>query len=303
MRLSFHPIYEASLPGAHPVPMTMYASLKERLCEEGVIRSEDLMQPEPLDAQTAGRIHTADYLAKLDRGSLSAEERRRLGLPWSSALWLRSRLAAGGTLLAARAALAHGMAGNLAGGSHHAFADHGAGFCALNDVAIAVAQLRFEGIVKRVLIVDLDVHQGDGTAEIFDCCPDVFTFSMHAEDNYPAFKARSSLDVGLRQHTGDAEYLDLLTELLPRVLDRSDPDIAFYVAGVDVAAGDRFGKLALSDSGIREREQRVIAAIRGRGVPLVIVLGGGYASTPDRTAALHAHVFREAVAFERCACR
>jgi acetoin utilization deacetylase AcuC-like enzyme len=230
---------------------------------------------------------------------LSSAEQRRLGLPWSDALWRRSRLATGGTLLAARTALVNGVAGNLAGGTHHAFADHGEGFCVINDVAIAIAQLRSEGTIRGAAVIDLDVHQGNGTAAIFEHVEEVFTFSMHGERNYPLAKMRSSLDVPLRDGAGDAEYLDTLQLHLPTVLERSEADIVFYLAGDDVAAGDRYGKLALSEDGIRRRDRTVIESVRARGVPLAIVLAGGYAATRARTAELHAHAFREAAAYER----
>ena len=220
-------------------------------------------------------------------------------MPWSESLWLRSRLASGGTLLAARTAISTGLSGNLAGGTHHAFADHGEGFCVLNDVAVAIAKLRTDGAIERAAIVDLDVHQGNGTAAIFEDDKAVFTFSMHGDRNYPTAKRRSNLDVGLKDGVGDAEYLHALAGLLPQVLEQADADLVFYLAGVDVAAGDRYGKLALTEEGIRSRERLVIESVRGRGVPLVIVLGGGYAPTRARTAELHAHAFREAVDYER----
>jgi acetoin utilization deacetylase AcuC-like enzyme len=260
---------------------------------------DDFVEPDPIDLESAARVHTREYLTKLDSEGLSAAEQRRVGLPWSQELWRRSRLAAGGTLLAARAALERGLGGNLAGGTHHAFADHAEGFCVLNDVAIAAAQLRAEAVVARAVVLDLDVHQGNGTAAIFAGVEGVFTFSVHGERNYPLIKMRSDLDVALRDGTGDAEYLDNLQQHLPGVLERSQADIAFYLAGVDVAAGDRYGKLALSEEGIRMRDNYVIESVRARGLPLVIVLAGGYASTRERTASLHAHAFREAVRYER----
>jgi acetoin utilization deacetylase AcuC-like enzyme len=208
-------------------------------------------------------------------------------------------LASGGTLLAARTALESGLAGNLAGGSHHAFPDHGEGFCVLNDVAVAVAKLRAEGAIERALIIDLDVHQGNGTAAIFEKVREVFTFSMHCDHNYPTVKMHSDLDVPLMDGVGDSEYLGTLRVHLPRVLREADADIVFYLAGVDVAAGDRYGKLALTDHGIRMRDRMIIEAVRGGSMPLVIVLAGGYAATHARTAELHANVFREAAAYER----
>ena len=288
MKCSYHPGYQVPLP----------SGLKDRLLAEGVLTPVDLVEPEPIEFETLELVHTRDYLNKLKSSSLSVAEQRRLGLPWSDALWLRSRLASGGTLLAARMAVETGLAGNLAGGAHHAFPDHGEGFCVLNDVAVATARLRAEGVVARAAIIDLDVHQGNGTAAIFENVEEVYTFSMHGERNYPLPKMRSNLDVGLPDGAGDADYSEALQYHLPRVLDSADADVAFYLAGVDVATGDRYGRLALTDEGIRMRDRFVIESVRGRNVPLVIVLAGGYAATRERTAELHAHAFREAVAHE-----
>ena len=299
MQCSYHPDYQIALPPGHPFPISKYPLLKERLLSEGVLAATDLLEPAPIEMTSIELVHTPEYLEKLQSSGLSSAEQRRLGLPWSEALWRRSRLAAGGTLLAARTALKNGLAGNLAGGTHHAFADHGEGFCVLNDVAIAIAQLRSEGTIRGAAVIDLDVHQGNGTAAIFEHVEEVFTFSMHGERNYPLAKMHSNLDVPLRNGVGDAEYLEALGQHIPAVLDRSDADVAFYLAGVDVAAGDRYGKLALTENGIRERDRLVIEAVRARGVPLVMVLAGGYAATRARTAELHAHAFREAAAYER----
>jgi acetoin utilization deacetylase AcuC-like enzyme len=302
MKCSYHPGYQVALPAGHPFPIAKFPLLKDQLLAEGVLAIADILQPEPLDRETLELVHTAEYLNKLESSGLTAAEQRLLGMPWSDSLWLRSRLASGGTLLAARAALESGLSGNLAGGTHHAFADHGEGFCVLNDVAIAIAKLRVEGAIERALVIDLDVHQGNGTAAIFEGVEEVFTFSMHGERNYPAAKMRSNLDVALKDGMGDDEYLELLRRHLPQVLEEAQADIAFYLAGVDVAAGDRYGKLALSEQGIRTRDQLVIESVRGHDVPLVIVLAGGYAATRARTVELHAHVFREAVAYERRTC-
>ncbi len=299
MRCSYHPGYQVPLPAGHPFPISKYPLLAQQLLAEGVLMDADILQPGEIDIETLELVHTHEYLDKLRTSRLSTAEQRRLGLPWSPALWQRSRLAAAGTLLAARAALSDGLAGNLAGGTHHAFAGHGEGFCVLNDVAVGISKLRAEGTIERAAVIDLDVHQGNGTAAIFETIEEVFTFSMHGERNYPLAKMRSSLDVPLRDGVRDAEYLETLQRNLPSVLERSEPDIAFFLAGVDVAAGDRYGKLELTEEGIRCRERMVIDAVRRRGVPLVIVLAGGYAATRARTAELHAHAFREAAAYER----
>jgi len=295
MKCIYHPGYQVALPAGHPFPMSKYPLLRDQLLTEGVLALGDFLEPEPIDIQDLGLVHTPEYLGKLQSSRLSAAEQRRLGLPWSDDLWRRSRLAAGGTLLAARAALSDGLAANLAGGTHHAFAGHGEGFCVFNDVAVAIGKLRAERAIERAAVIDLDVHQGNGTAAIFDAVDQVFTFSMHGERNYPLNKMRSNLDVPLRDGAGDAEYLDALQRHLPKVLE-ADADMAFYLAGVDVAAGDRYGKLALTEDGIRRRDRLVIEAVRERGVPLTIVLAGGYAASRARTAELHAHALREAVA-------
>jgi acetoin utilization deacetylase AcuC-like enzyme len=237
-------------------------------------------------------VHTRDYLEGLADGRLSVADQRRIGVPWSSRLWRRSRLAVQGTLLAARAALEDGIAANLAGGTHHAFAEHGEGFCVLNDVAVAIRVLQRERRIERALVIDLDVHQGNGTAAIFSGDPSVYTFSMHGERNYPVQKMRSSLDVGLADGIDDETYLAELARNLERIAGDVAPDIAFYLAGVDVVQGDRYGRLALTEAGLRRRERLVLewarAAIR---CPLAITIAGGYATTAARTAALHAIVF------------
>jgi acetoin utilization deacetylase AcuC-like enzyme len=303
MKCVFHPGYQVPLPPGHPFPISKYPLLRDRLLNEGLIGSDELVEPEPIDLESAALVHTREYLEKLQGAALTPAEQRRLGLPWSAELWRRSRLAAGGTLRAARLALEEGLAANIAGGTHHAFADHAEGFCVLNDVAIAIARLRSEGRIRRAAIIDLDVHQGNGTAAIFEGVEDVFTFSMHGERNYPLVKMRSSLDVGLRDGTEDEEYLEILLRHLPAVLESARAELVYYVAGVDVARGDRYGKLALSEQGIRRRDACVIESVRGRGLPLTIVLGGGYAASRERTVALHALAFEEAVIFERDAQR
>jgi len=296
MRVAYHPDYFVELPPTHPFPMGKYPGVHRLLLEAGVIDARDVMRPEPAPRSLLERVHTREYLDKLETGTLSPAEVRRIGVPWSARLWRRSRLAAMGTVMAARAALEDGLAGNLAGGTHHAFADRGEGFCVLNDVALAVRALQQEAAAGRFLVVDLDVHQGNGTAAIFESDPDVFTVSVHGERNYPLAKMRSTVDVGLADGVGDAEYLDTLGRVLPDALDRSRAEIVFYLAGVDPAAGDRYGKLALSEAGLRARDRYVAAACRERGLPLVLLLAGGYAPTPERTARLHANTFIEAVA-------
>jgi acetoin utilization deacetylase AcuC-like enzyme len=279
--------------------MAKYPLLRERLAAEGLLDEAKLLVPREASLEDLARVHTPDYLGRLEAGTLDAAEIRRIGVPWSAALWRRSRLATQGTIDAARAALEDGLGGNLAGGTHHAFADHGEGFCVLNDVAVAIRVLQAERLFGRALVVDLDVHQGNGTAAIFEGDPDVYTFSMHGERNYPTRKMNSRLDVGLADRMGDEEYLALLERHLAAILEGFEPDLVFYLAGVDPARGDSYGRLALSDEGIRRRDACVLGACRGRGLPTVITMAGGYAPTPERTAELHAIVFREAVAIAR----
>jgi acetoin utilization deacetylase AcuC-like enzyme len=292
LRVSHHPDYYVELPPGHSFPMRKYRDVHALLLASGILRAEDLMTPEEAPLAMLARVHTPDYLTKLEGGTLSAAEQRRIGVPWSARLWRRSRLAVHGTWLAAVAALEDGLAGNLAGGTHHAFADHGEGFCVLNDVAVAIRELQATRRIVRALVIDLDVHQGNGTAAIFTGDPDVFTFSMHGERNYPVHKSSSTRDVPLPDGMDDAAYLDVLRQQLPEICALARPDLVFYLAGVDVARGDRYGRLALSAAGLAERDRLVLETLRRAGLPGVILLAGGYAPTVEQTSALHAQTFR-----------
>ena len=295
MKVSHHPDYYLPLPEGHPFPMVKYTLVYDRLRAAGLLPAERIMLPDEATRVDLERVHTREYLDRLFGIGLSAPEQRALGVPWSPRLLRRSRLAVQGTLLAARAALEDGRAGNLAGGTHHAFADHGEGFCVLNDVAIAIRRLQADGRLERALVVDLDVHQGNGTAAIFEGDESVFTFSIHGERNYPARKMRSTLDVGLPDGVDDDAYLGALQAHLPVLTKDFRPDIVFYLAGVDVAEGDRYGKFHLSEAGIRARERCVLDWTRKLGVPLVITLAGGYSPNAVQTAMLHTIVFEEAI--------
>ena len=295
MKVSHHPDYHLPLPEGHPFPMVKYTLVYDRLRAAGLLPAERIMLPDEATRVDLERVHTREYLDRLFGIGLSAPEQRALGVPWSPRLLRRSRLAVQGTLLAARAALEDGRAGNLAGGTHHAFADHGEGFCVLNDVAIAIRRLQADGRLERALVVDLDVHQGNGTAAIFEGDESVFTFSIHGERNYPARKMRSTLDVGLPDGVDDDAYLGALQAHLPVLTKDFRPDIVFYLAGVDVAEGDRYGKFHLSEAGIRARERCVLDWTRELGVPLVITLAGGYSPNAVQTAILHSIVFEEAI--------
>ena len=294
MRCAYHTDYFLPLPSGHPFPMAKYPLLCARLLRDGVIAPEDLIRPAEANVDSLRLVHTCEYLDLLASGALDAVAVRKLGVPWSPALWRRSRLAAQGTLEAARAALEDGLAGNLAGGTHHAFPSHGEGFCVLNDVAIAIRVLQREGSIHRALVIDLDVHQGNGTAAIFNGDAGVYTFSVHGERNYPTRKMRSTLDVGLADGVGDDEYLELLERNLAGILANFPADLVFYLAGVDVVEGDRYGRLALTGMGLRRRERHVLETCRRAGLPVAITIAGGYAATPERTAELHAIVFEEA---------
>jgi acetoin utilization deacetylase AcuC-like enzyme len=295
LRLSHHPDYVVPMPEGHPFPMSKYGAIREILLARQIVTPAQLLPPGLIDRARLNAVHTPEYLAKLEAGALTAAEQRRIGVPWSEHLWRRAQLAAQGTLDAAERALMDGISGNLAGGTHHAFADRGEGFCILNDVAVAIRALQASGAVRRALVIDLDVHQGNGTAAIFAHDASVFTLSVHGERNYPAEKMRSSLDIGLGDGVTDAEYLAALEQHVPPTLAQFAADIVFYLAGVDVAANDRYGRFALSDAGVRARDRFVIEQVRARGMPLVITLAGGYAPTPLRTAELHALVFEEAL--------
>jgi acetoin utilization deacetylase AcuC-like enzyme len=293
MRVCYTPDYYFSLPEGHPFPMGKYPALFEILQREGLVRDEDVVEPYEAEWTDLMLVHTAEYLGSLANGSLEPAAVRRLGFPMTPTLLRRSRLGVQGTLDAARLALADGIAANLAGGTHHAFADHGEGYCVLNDVAVAIRVLQRSKSIRRALIVDLDVHQGNGTASIFADDSAVYTFSIHGENNYPLRKARSSRDVGLPDGVADPIYLEILAVQLREVFDASRPDIVFYLAGVDAAAGDRYGRLSLTPSGIRERDRLVLETVRRRGLPAVLVLAGGYARSEEATADLHAMVHRE----------
>jgi len=294
--VSYHPDYEVPLPEGHAFPMRKYPLLHARLLAEGLLDPAEVHTPAEAEWETIALVHTREYVEKLRDGTLSDAEQRRIGMPWSPALVRRARLAVQGTIDAAVAAIedpAH-IAANLAGGTHHALSDSGEGYCTLNDVAIAIRWMAREGYARRFLVCDLDVHHGNGTAAIFAGSADVFTFSMHGEKNFPMRKPPSTLDVPLADGIGDDDYLSTLGMHLPAIVAGFRPDLAFFLAGVDVVAGDRFGRLALTEKGLARRDRFTIESIAGAGVPLCLVLAGGYARSAERTAELHAHAHREA---------
>jgi len=286
--------YVFPLPADHRFPIEKYARLRERVVEEGLVAPECVHEPARAPLETLRLVHTADYVDRFFNGRLSSAELRHLGFPWSSALVERSQRAVGGTIEAARAALEDGIAMNLAGGTHHAFADHGEGFCVFNDVAVATRILQREGRVRRVAIVDLDVHQGNGTNAIFAGDVDVFTFSMHGGRNYPFRKVAGSLDVELADGAGDDEYLTLLDDVLPRALTRAEPDFVFYLAGADPHEGDRLGRLRLTFDGLARRDAIVIDRCREVGIPVAITIAGGYGRDVADTVRIHLQTVRVA---------
>lgn len=282
------------LPPGHRFPLRKYRMLRERLLASGVLAPAEVEEAPLVDPDDLALVHETAYLRRVLAGALDPAEERRIGLPWSEALVARSRASVGGTLAAARHALAHGLGGNLAGGTHHAFAGAGAGYCVFNDIAVAIRALQREGRIRRALVVDLDVHQGDGTAAIFAGDGDVFTFSMHGARNFPFRKMRSHLDVELEDGTGDEAYLALLRDHLPLVIERAQPEIVFYQAGVDPLAADRLGRMRLSFEGLAARDAFVLGMAKRAGVPVVLTMGGGYAEPIEHTVEAHVGTWREA---------
>lgn len=302
----WHPAYEVDI-GPHVFITRKYRRALERLLEEGTIREADLVRPEPASDEEIRLVHTEEYVEKILSGRLAWHERMALEVPFSPELREAMWLCAGGTIRAARLALetrasnppATGIALHLGGGFHHAFPDHGEGFCLVNDVAVAVRRAEADGLARRFLIVDLDVHHGNGTAAIFGGEADVFTFSMHQQWNYPARKPPSDLDIGLEDRTGDEEYLALLERHLPRIVRERRPDLAFYLAGADPYREDQLGGLWLSMEGLRRRDERVLETLAGAEVPVVVLLAGGYAWKLEDTVEIHCNTARAAAAIAR----
>jgi acetoin utilization deacetylase AcuC-like enzyme len=273
--------------------MEKYRMLRDALLAEGVLRPDELYEAHPIDLPTLLRAHDGEYVRGFIDGTVDPRIVRRIGIPWSEAFVRRSLASVGGTVAAARAALAEGIAGNLAGGTHHAFIDRGEGYCVFNDIAVATLALLDEGKVRRVAVVDLDVHQGNGTAAILGDRREVFTLSIHARKNYPFEKVASTLDLAVEDGTGDDEYLALLGEALIRVL-AFDPEIIFYQAGVDVLAADWLGRLSMTHDGVMRRDRMVIASALLHEIPIVLTLGGGYARPITETVRAHVGTYRAA---------
>lgn len=293
----YHDDYDTPLPQGHRFPMQKFRMLRELLERDGVVSRSNFVQPETPAIELLEAVHAPDYVQAFLAGELTRDAERRIGLPWSPGLARRSRIAVGGTLRTAKLALEHGLACNTAGGTHHAFREFGSGFCIFNDLAVTARTLLDRGVVQSVLIVDLDVHQGDGTAAIFAAESRVFTFSMHCRENFPMRKQTSDRDVELPEGSGDDFYLGRLAEELPPLLDQLAPDIALYDAGADPHADDLLGKLALSDAGLVRRDRFVLEECRRRGLPVACVIGGGYGKDLDALVQRHSLLHRTAREF------
>jgi len=287
MKVFYSDQFVLPLPEGHRFPMKKYSILRERVERDGICEPEELRVPCAVTNEEILRAHEGGYLKKVVAGMLTDKEMRRIGFPWSERMVERSRRASGGTLGACRAALEEGLAANLAGGTHHAFADRGEGFCVFNDSAIAPRALRAEGLVNRVVVLDTDVHQGNGTASVLRGDPNVFTFSIHGAKNYPFHKEESDLDVPLPDGADDEAFLAALSGALDLVLDSATWDLAIFLAGADPFEDDKLGRLCVTKEGLAERDRMVLEGCRERGIPVAVTMAGGYAKRVEDTVDIH----------------
>lgn len=295
MRIAFSPIYRyKKLPAEHRFPMEKYELLPDQLLYDGTITRSNFFHPDPVTEPEILRTHTQEFWGKLKTGTLTRQEIRAMGFPFHESLVTRARHIAGGTLQAYYFAKEDGVALNIAGGTHHSYADRGEGFCLFNDFAIAANELLYRKDVRQVLIVDLDVHQGNGTAKIFEDNPNVFTFSMHGEHNYPLKKERSDKDVGLPDNTTDGLYLQTLHKELPPIIEQVKPDVVFYLSGVDILETDKLGRLSCTKNGCRLRDEFVFELCRSKNIPVVVAMGGGYSKQIADIIDAHANTYRVA---------
>ncbi len=292
LRIAFDPLYAHSLPEGHRFPMLKYELIPQQLMYEGTVPADAFFRPQPCPDDVVLLTHTAGYVQKLKEQTLSAGEQRRIGFPQSPELTQREWIITQGTIDCCFFARQNGVALNVAGGTHHAFADRGEGFCLLNDFAVAANFLLQQKLVERLLIIDLDVHQGNGTAKIFDTESRVFTFSMHGRHNYPFVKEKSNLDVELDDGTTDIVYLQLLQTHLPGLLHKVRPQLVFYLAGVDILETDKFGKLKVTMEGCRQRDAMVFSLLKKAGIPCVVAMGGGYSPEVKTIVEAHCNTFR-----------
>ncbi len=300
VQIFYSDTFELPLPEGHRFPIEKYRLLRERLQASELCGRIEFSLPNAATDEQLLMVHTAHYLDNLKRGVLSPTEQRRIGFPWSLEMVERSRRSTGATIDAARAAVRDGAGCHLAGGTHHAFPDHGQGFCVFNDVAVAIRVLQAEGLIRRAVVIDLDVHQGNGTASIFFDDPSVFTFSMHGQRNFPFAKCDGNLDIALPDGTTDAPYLAALDDALDNRLPLADADIVFYLAGADPYEHDRFGKLKLTRTGLAERDQRVFTACDQRGFPVTLVMAGGYAHVIADVVAINVATIIQLLKFQGC---
>lgn len=291
--------YTVPLPPGHRFPIAKYALLRDAVVESSIVSAADVHEPERATFESLKLVHTKRYVESLVAGTLTEPEQRRIGLPWSEALVERSFRAVGGTCEAAAAALELGVTMNLAGGTHHAFPDHGEGFCVFNDAAVAIRMLQRAGRIRRAAVVDLDVHQGNGTHAIFAGDPTVYTFSMHGGRNYPFHKVAGTLDVELPDGTADDVYLAALARALPGVLSAAAPDLVIYLAGADPHEGDRLGRLCLTFDGLARRDAMVLDACREVGIPVAITIAGGYGRDIRDSVQVHLNTARVAAELAR----
>ncbi len=298
MKLVYSDLYDLNL-GDHVFPSVKYKLTKEKLLGDGVARPEDFVEPTPASDEDVARVHDHEYIRKLQTGKLSYLEILRLEIPYSPELIRAVWLCAGGSILAAQVAVLEGIAVNLGGGFHHAFPDHGEGFCVLHDVAIAIRRLQKDGTIQRAMTVDCDVHHGNGTAEIFAADPTVFTFSIHQERNYPYPKPPSNLDINLEDGVEDEEYLAALEDGLDRSLAEVHPDLIFYLAGADPYREDQLGGLRLSLDGLERRDRMVYQKARAGKIPIAVTLAGGYARRVADTVLIHTNTVRAAKEFSQ----
>lgn len=292
LKIAFHPVYKYELPEGHRFPMVKYELLPEQLLYEGTVRDENFFQPAAAAEETILLTHTSEYWSKLKNQTLDRREIRAIGFPMTPALVHRGRHIANGTIQCALYAQQYGVALNIAGGTHHAFSDRGEGFCVFNDIAIAANYLLQQNPTMKILVVDLDVHQGNGTAQIFRDDDRVFTFSMHGARNYPVRKEQSDLDIGLPDKTTDEPYLKILRNTLPALMDSVEPDLVFYLSGVDVLETDKLGRLSMSLAGCRKRDETVLDICRRNEVPIAVSMGGGYSERIAHIVEAHANTFR-----------
>lgn len=283
----YHDQVSFFLQEGHTFPIQKYALLRQRLIESGLARSAQIKPGPAAETGQLALAHIGEYIDKVDHGGLSEKEIRRMGFPWSPDLAARSRHSVGSTIAASRSALRHGLSFNMGGGTHHAYADHGQGYCVYNDVAVAALVVREEKLADRVLIVDCDVHQGNGTASIMKNEPDVYTFSIHGEKNFPFRKEDSDLDIGLADGTGDDTYLEILEDALAYILARFSPDLVLYIAGADPYVHDRLGRLSLTKAGLQARDKLVFRQFIPQGVPIAVASGGGYARDVNDIVEIH----------------